>query len=86
MISRRMSFGDLHNNMNISRLMVFARRVEKARAKLKIRDAKRARSFDGGSSKNSLEIQEKPRYRSGFLIKSLPNSQELVVIGCLTLY
>ena len=46
----------LHDNMNISRLMVFARRVEKARAKLKIRDAKRARSFDGGSSKNSLEI------------------------------
>ena len=38
----------LHENMNISRLMVYARSVEEARAKQKSRDAKRARSFDGG--------------------------------------
>ena len=43
--------------------MVHARRVEEARAKGKSRDAKRARSFDGGSSKNRLEIQEKPRFK-----------------------
>ena len=30
--------------------------VEEARAKRKSRDAKRARLFDGGSSKNRLEI------------------------------
>ena len=41
--------------MNISRLIVYARRVEEARAKRKSRDANRARSFDGGSSKNRLE-------------------------------
>ena len=41
----------LHDNMNISHLMVHARRVEEARAKIKSRDAKRERSFDGGSSK-----------------------------------
>ena len=51
----------LHDNMNIFRLMVYAKRVEEARAKRKSRDAKRDRSFDGGSSKNRLEIQDKPK-------------------------
>ena len=46
----------LHEIMNISRLMVYARRVEEARVKRKIRDAKRARLFDGGYSKNRLDI------------------------------
>ena len=55
--------------------MVYARRVQETRAKTKTRDAKRTRSFDGVSSKNRLKIQ----------IKSVQNSQELVVIGCLTL-
>ena len=45
----------LHDNMNISHLMVHARRVEEERAKQKIRDAKRARSFDGGISKNRFD-------------------------------
>ena len=52
----------LHDNMNISCLMVYARRVEEARAKRKSRDAKRSRSFDGGPSKNRLEIQGKPKF------------------------
>ncbi|TMX04496.1 hypothetical protein EJD97_008246 [Solanum chilense] len=37
--------------------------VEEARAKQKSKDAKRARSFDGGSSKNRLEIHDKPRFK-----------------------
>ncbi|TMW99349.1 hypothetical protein EJD97_002703 [Solanum chilense] len=41
----------IHENLNISRLMVHAQHIDNARAKRKIRDAKRARSFDGGSSK-----------------------------------
>ncbi|XP_069148089.1 uncharacterized protein [Solanum lycopersicum] len=49
--------------MNISRLMVYTRRVKDARVKRKSRDAKRERSFDGGSSKNRLEIQDKPRFK-----------------------
>ncbi|TMX05241.1 hypothetical protein EJD97_000237 [Solanum chilense] len=53
----------LHDNMNISHLMVCARRVEEARAKPKSRDAKRERSFDGGSSKNRLGIQDKPKFK-----------------------
>ena len=58
----------LHENMNIYRLMVHPKHVEDARAKRKSRDAKRAISFDGGSSYNRLEIQEKPRFK-----KRVPN-------------
>ena len=54
--------------MNISRLMIYAKRVEEERVKRKSRDAKRARSFDGGSSKNSFEIQDKPKFKKWFLM------------------
>ena len=53
----------IHDNVKIYRLMVYARMVEEARDKWKSRDANRARSFGGGSSKNSLEIQDKPRFK-----------------------
>ena len=53
----------LHDNMNISHLMVHAGRVQEARAKRRSRDAKMERSFDGSSSKNRLEIQDKPRFK-----------------------
>ncbi|XP_069150279.1 uncharacterized protein [Solanum lycopersicum] len=52
----------IHDNMNISRLMVHAKHVVEARAKRKSRDTKKARYFDGGSSQNRLEIQDKPRF------------------------
>ncbi|TMX05474.1 hypothetical protein EJD97_018752 [Solanum chilense] len=42
---------------------VHARRVEEAKAKRNSRNSKRARSFDGGSSKNKLEIQDNPRFK-----------------------
>ena len=45
-----------HKSMNISHLMVYGRRGEEARAKRKSSDDKRARSFDGGSSMNRLDI------------------------------
>ena len=48
--------------MKISYLIVHAKHVEEARAKRKSRDAKRAISYDGGSSKNRFEIQDKPRF------------------------
>ena len=38
----------LHDNMNISRLMVHALQVEESRAKGKSKDTKKERSFDGG--------------------------------------
>ena len=53
----------LHVHMNIYRLMVQAQYVEEARAKRKSRDGKRARSFEGASSKNRLEIQDKPKFK-----------------------
>ena len=53
----------LHNNMKISRLMVHAHQVEETGAKRKNRDTNRARSFDGGSSKGRLDIQDKPRFK-----------------------
>ena len=53
----------LHYNMNISLLMVYTRRVEEERAQRKSRDVKRYRSFDVDSSKNRLEIQDKPSFK-----------------------
>ena len=53
----------VHDNMNIARLMVHAQHVEESSDKRKSRDAKRARSFDGGSSWNRLHIQDKPRIK-----------------------
>ena len=55
--------GILHDNMNISRLMVHVQQVEEARENIKSRDAKKARLFDGGSSKGRLDIQDKPRFK-----------------------
>ena len=49
--------------LNISRLMVHAKHVKEPRDKRRSRGAKRARSFDGGSSKGRLEIQDKPRFK-----------------------
>ena len=53
----------LHDNTNIYCLMVHAKYVEEVRAKRKSRDGKRARSFEGASSKNRLEIQDKPKFK-----------------------
>ena len=53
----------LHENMTIARHMVHTKQVEEARAKRTSRDAKRARSFDGDSSKERLEIQDKLRFK-----------------------
>ena len=58
----------LHDSMNISHFIVYAKHVKEIRPKRKSRDAKRARSFDGGSSMNRLEIQDKPRFK-----KRVPN-------------
>ena len=71
----------LHENMKISRLMMHAKHMEEAKAKRKCRDAKRARSFDGGSSKNMLEIQHKPRFKKRVSSQVPSKFQKLVVIG-----
>ena len=40
-----------------------AKNVEEARARLKSNDPKRSRCFDGVSSMNRLDIQDKPRFK-----------------------
>ena len=50
----------LHDNINISRLMVHGRRVEEARKNRKNIDAKWERCFEESSSRTRLEIQDKP--------------------------
>ena len=50
----------LHDNMDISCLMVHAQQVEESRLRRKNREAKRAKSFESGSSKGRLEIQDNP--------------------------
>ena len=49
--------------MNIARLMVHAQQVEDARSNRNSRDAKRARSFDSGSLKNRVDIEDNPRFK-----------------------
>ena len=56
----------LHDNMIISSLMVHDQKVEETRVKRKSRDANKARSYDGGSSKGTLDIQDKQRFKKRF--------------------
>ena len=67
----------LHENVNISSLMVHDKHIEEARARKQSNDAKRERSFDGGSSKNRLEIQDKPRFKKqvSSQVHKVPKSQ-----------
>ena len=57
----------LHENMNIYCLMVHAKYVEDESSRKKSRDTKMARYIEGASSKNRLEIQDKPRFKKRVL-------------------
>ena len=46
----------IHENMTIYHLMVHVQQVEEIRSKRRSRDPKRARSFDGVSSKSRLKM------------------------------
>ena len=56
----------LHDNMNISRLMVHSHQVEETRTRRRSREVKKAMSYEGGSSKGRLNIQDKPRFKKRF--------------------
>ena len=68
----------LHDNMTISRLMVHAQQMEDTRAKRKCSDTKTARSFDSGSSKSRLEIQDKPRFKKRVSVKFLKSHDDML--------
>ena len=53
----------LHDNITLRVLWCIQKGLRRQRAKRKSRDAKRERSFGGGSSKNRLEIQDKLRFK-----------------------
>ena len=53
----------LHDNMDIYRLNFHAQQVEENRLKRKNRELKRAKSYEGGTYKGRVEIQDKPRFK-----------------------
>ncbi|XP_049391634.1 uncharacterized protein LOC125856109 [Solanum stenotomum] len=56
----------LHDNMDISRLMVHAQQVEESIRTKKSREVKRTRFDDGNSSKGKFEGQSGPRFKKRF--------------------
>ncbi|KAH0695924.1 hypothetical protein KY289_013406 [Solanum tuberosum] len=64
----------LHDNIDISRLMVYAQQVEESRLRKKSIEVKRARPDDGNSSKNKFEGQSGPRFKKKFSNQSSSNA------------
>ena len=58
-----------------------SKHVEEERAKRKSRDVKKARSFDGGSSKNRLQILENPRFKKWIFNQVLSKFPKIGMIG-----
>ncbi|KAK4706804.1 hypothetical protein R3W88_033636 [Solanum pinnatisectum] len=56
----------LHDNMDISCLMVYAQQVEETRIRKKNREVKRARTDDGNLSNGKFEGQGRPRFKKSF--------------------
>ncbi|KAK4737486.1 hypothetical protein R3W88_001183 [Solanum pinnatisectum] len=64
----------LHENMDISRLMVYAQQVEETRLSKKNREVKWARTDDGNSSKGMFEGQSGPKFKKRFSNQSSSNA------------
>ena len=56
----------LHNNMDLSRLMIHAQQIEEIRLRKRNRESKREKSFESGSSKSRLDVQDKPKFKKRF--------------------
>ena len=69
----------LHDNIYISRLMVHFHQVNETRLKRKNREFKRDKSYEGGTFKGRLDIQDKPRFKKRVCKKvpsNFPNSNK----------
>ena len=69
----------IHDNMNVSRLMVHAQQVEYRRLRRKNKESKKAMSYEGGSLKGKLDIQDKPRFKKSFsnqVPSKFPNARD----------
>ena len=75
----------LHDNMNISCLIVHDQQAKELRSKRKSRDAQRVRSFDGGASRGRLDIQDKPRFKKRSSNQVHTKSPKPMMIGFQTL-
>ena len=64
----------LHDNMDISRLMVNSQQFEESRLNRKIRDARKTRSYEGGAFKGKLDIQDKSKFKKWLSIQVSYNS------------
>ena len=71
----------IHENMNISHIIVHAQEVEEARTKRISIDAKRSRSFNSGSSNGTLDIKDKTLFKKRVFNQGLPSSISLGMIG-----
>ena len=54
----------LYDNMDISRLMVHAQQVEVTRLERRNREIMRAKSYEGGTSKGSLENEDETMFNN----------------------
>lgn len=56
----------IHENMDISHLIVYAQHVQETRLLNRNRDAKRERPYDRFTSKGRIEIRDKPKFKKRF--------------------
>lgn len=55
-----------NDNMDISRLMMYAQQIVESRLNRKNRDSKRQRPYDRCTSKGNFEIHDKPEFKERF--------------------
>ena len=56
----------LHDNMDLSRLIIHAQQFENSCLRKKNREAKEGKVFESGSSKNRIDVQDKPKLKKRF--------------------
>ena len=75
----------LHQNMNLSCHMVHVQHKEEVSSNTKSRDVNRVRSFDGGSSKGRLDINDNSRFKKRSYNQVPAKYPNIMMIGFLTL-